>query len=178
VTDRNLEQLKIYQNNIKFVFCLCYPAKALLKENITSDRVKNTNLILDTQEIHYDSIVKTILEKDNLDELLVNVESGFIKNLITDSIASLSSYCMRTNQEDKAKQQPWYDFFRMVRNAFSHDNVWNFNTYYKSVLPLTYNGITISEDMEGKPLNFGDFNAHVAWHLLEDVKNFINKELI
>ena len=175
--NETLQELKNYQNNLKFVYLLCYPAKALLKENITTDRIKNTKLQLDNEVIDFATIVKTIEDGNLLEELLVKIEGGFLKNLVTDSLASLKAYCKSTNQTSKLESQPWWTYFRVVKNALGHDNIWNFDGYYKRLLPVTYNGITITEELEGESMSFAYFNGHLAWHLLNDVKDFINNEL-
>ena len=59
------------------------------------------------------------------------------------------------------KASPWFQFARIIRNAISHNFHFQYGTYDKSLLPVTWNGITLSQDMEGKPLTSGSLLAFV-----------------
>jgi hypothetical protein len=45
-------------------------------------------------------------------------------------------YCHETNQLDRLKAQPWFQFSRILRNCFAHDMVFNFNKDEKPLLPV------------------------------------------
>ena len=58
-------------------------------------------------------------------------------------------YCKESNQINTLKAQSWYQFWRILRNCFSHTFRFHFNSYDKSRLPVTWSDVTIDETMEG-----------------------------
>ena len=48
------------------------------------------------------------------------LKSNF-RNLLTVSWEIVGDYCKNTRQDPKLRNQPWYQFFRIIRNSLSHD---------------------------------------------------------
>ena len=76
-------------------------------------------------------------------------------------------YCHQTKQLDDLKLQPWFQFWRILRNCWSHDMVFNLNPDEKSKLPLTWSGITLDDSINGKPLTHGVCSYKKLYELLE-----------
>ena len=73
-------------------------------------------------------------------------------------------YCKTTSQESILTSQPWYQFWRMLRNCLSHDFKFTFSAYDKKKLPVTWRGVTIDLALEGKPLTHGVFEMDpIGW---------------
>ena len=64
-------------------------------------------------------------------------------------------YCHSTGQLDALKSQPWFQFWRIIRNCWSHDMSFNFNNDEKAALPVTWSGVTLDISMNGKHLTYG-----------------------
>lgn len=86
-------------------------------------------------------------------------------------------YCANTNQLDRLKSQPWFQFWRLLRNCFAHDMVFNFNPAEKALLPVTWSGVTIDLTMNGKHLTHGQCSREKLRELLEAANTFIAREL-
>lgn len=82
-------------------------------------------------------------------------------------------YCHRTNQLAILKSQPWYQFWRILRNCWSHDMTFNFNPDEKAYLPVTWSGVTIDLSMNGKPLNHGRCSREKLRELIETAQAFV-----
>jgi hypothetical protein len=95
------------------------------------------------------------------------LSSDFVLNqlhaLIRAPLGILEDYCKTYDKVDptrclwqEMRATPWFQFTRIVRNAISH----NFHFHYGSSdkLPITWNGITLSREMEGQPI------AYELWH--------------
>lgn len=86
-------------------------------------------------------------------------------------------YCNQTGQLENLKAQPWFQFWRILRNCWSHDMVFNLNPDEKSQLPLTWSGVTLDESINGKPLTQGVCSYQKLYELLETVQEYVQQEL-
>ncbi|MBL1258742.1 hypothetical protein [Methylocystis sp. Sn-Cys] len=85
--------------------------------------------------------------------------------LIRAPFGILEAYCKNYDKAHTARclwkemqGAPWFHFARIIRNAISH----NFRFYYvqkdKPLLPIVWNGITLSLEMEGQSV------VYELWH--------------
>jgi hypothetical protein len=63
------------------------------------------------------------------------------------------------SQRPMLENANWYVYAVAVRNAVSHNFRFRFRGDFRKRLPTTWNGMTITADMDGKPLEPGTF-----WH--------------
>ncbi len=108
-----------------------------------------------------------LLENDISRSLTV---ADFVLNqlhaLIRTPFALLSDYC---NDYDKAEPgaglfkqlegAEWYEFARINRNAISHNFRYEFRPRDLRVLPVTWNGLTLTTDMDGQTMRH-----ELLWH--------------
>ncbi|MGP7985668.1 hypothetical protein [Rhodoblastus sp.] len=91
------------------------------------------------------------------------LSSDFILNqlhaLIRAPFGILEDYCKAYDKAgltlclwQKMQTTSWFQFTRIVRNAISH----NFHFMYRPAdrLPIAWNGITLSREMEGQPITY------------------------
>lgn len=86
-------------------------------------------------------------------------------------------YCETTGQTNLLKAQPWYQFWRILRNCISHDFKFSFRDYDKKKLPVTWGAITIDASMEGKTLTHGIMSREQLLGFLGDVYEFVEVNL-
>lgn len=86
-------------------------------------------------------------------------------------------YCHETQQLDKLKAQPWFQLWRILRNCFSHDMVFNFSKDEKALLPVSWSGVTIDLSMNGRPLTNGQCSREKLRELLEAANSFVTQDL-
>lgn len=84
-------------------------------------------------------------------------------------------YFEEQKKTDVLKAQNWYQFWRILRNCFSHDFVFRFNAHDRKQLPVTWSGVTIDASFEGRPLTHGTMSREKLWELLTDVKTFVEQ---
>ncbi len=87
------------------------------------------------------------------------------------------SYCKDTNQGQVFSAQPWYQFWRILRNCFSHDFTFHFRDYDRKQLPVTWSGVTLDVSLEGQFITHGAFSRENILELLDEVRDFIEKDL-
>ena len=85
------------------------------------------------------------------------------------------SYFHATGQTALLKSQPWYQFWRMLRNGLSHGFVLNYNEYDQKLLPVAWGGITLDISLNGKVLTHGTLSREKLRELLEAVSSFIRQ---
>ena len=96
---------------------------------------------------------------------------------LRDLFEQIKNYCSETGQEAILQKQPWYQFWRISRNCFSHDFKFQFLDYDKKKLPFSWGGFTIEESLEGTKLTHGQFPREKLLDFLQKINIFIEKEL-
>ena len=87
------------------------------------------------------------------------------------------AYCQESDQTDRLTAQPWFQFWRIIRNCFSHDFRFQFREYDRNQLPITWSGVTLYLSLEGKPLTQGIMSRETLLAFLDEVKKFVEKDL-
>ena len=86
-------------------------------------------------------------------------------------------YCHESGQLDNLKSQPWFQFWRILRNCFAHDMLFNFNKDEKALLPVHWSGVTIDISMNGRPLTHGQCSREKLRELFEVAHSFVVKNV-
>ena len=86
-------------------------------------------------------------------------------------------YCHESGQLDKLKAQPWFQFWRILRNYFAHDMVFKFNKDEKALLPVSWSGVTIDISMNEKPLTHGQCSYEKFRELFETAHSFVKHDV-
>ena len=86
-------------------------------------------------------------------------------------------YCHRTGQLQALKSQPWFQFWRILRNCWSHDMTFNFNPDEKAVLPVTWSGVTLDISMNGRQLTYGQCSRDKLRELIETAQSYVSQHL-
>ena len=97
---------------------------------------------------------------------------------LNDVLAIVKSYCYSTGQLDKLKAQPWFNFWRVLRNYFSHDMKFNFNPAERALLPILWSGVTIELAMNGNTLTHGQCSRGKMLELLEAAQEFVRRDVV
>lgn len=99
------------------------------------------------------------------DIVKIQVTSDFVLNqlhaLIRAPFELLRAYCKdydEANREQSLipllKSTPWFEFTRLIRNAISHTFRYQFTERDKLRLPITWNGITLREELDGQAMTY------------------------
>ena len=107
------------------------------------------------------------------EELYESAHRSAIKELFT--LTKL--YCHGKGQLQALKAQPWFQFWRIIRNCWSHDMIFNFNPDERALLPVTWSGITIDLSMNGKHLTHGHCSYEKIRELIETAQTYAMQQL-
>ena len=100
--------------------------------------------------------------------------SFLTRNHLKEVFRITESYCKTHGQATMMSAEPWYPFARIVVNSLSHSFRLEFRPYDKRQLPVSYQGQTIDESMEGQPLSL---QLVVILSLVDETIDFVQNRL-
>ena len=115
--------------------------------------------------------------KEKRDKLLAEHMKSILRSFIKDTFESVKLYANKTNQFNKMKKAPWYDFTRIIRNCLAHDFRIGFWEDEKKILPVRWRDKEIKLDMDGKPLQVQIMNEAFAILLYNDIFQYVETEM-
>ncbi|MCD4784913.1 MAG: hypothetical protein K8T10_13945 [Candidatus Eremiobacteraeota bacterium] len=119
--------------------------------------------------------VSTLLRNDNDRKLqLLEFAKMGVRALIKESFEVILTYCEQTGQKNSFTNQTWYHFYRLLRNAVSHDFKFSFkpNSDY---LPAEFKDHRITSNMNNSDVTFS-YNVFVD--LFKEAINFVEVNLV
>jgi hypothetical protein len=122
-------------------------------------------------------ILPLLYDREVLKHAFVQLYDTVHRTALTDLFEMTKDYCKETGQEAVLQQQPWYQFWRILRNCFSHDFVFTFTQYDRERLPVTWDNLTLDSFREGTQLTHGEFPREKIWVFLRQIELFIEKNL-
>ncbi len=99
------------------------------------------------------------------------------RSAIKELFAITKLYCHQTGQLQALKSQPWFQFWRILRNCWSHDMTFHFSSDEKAVLPITWSGVTLDISMNGQQLTHGRCSRDKLRELIETAQDYVVKHL-
>jgi hypothetical protein len=91
----------------------------------------------------------------------------------------LHDYCEDYDKVDSAlllleemKAAPWFHYARIVRNAISHNFHFQYSKHDRKILPVTWNGITLSQEMEGQAITYESLWHKRGYELFLEMRTF------
>jgi hypothetical protein len=124
-----------------------------------------------------DGIEPLILDKKVLKMAVEQLHITILRSIVKELFEVMKGYCEASGEIDLLKSQNWYQLWRIIRNSFSHDFHFRFGQHDKKFLPISWNGIEIREDMDGKKVTTGHLSYDKVWKLINVVEIFINSKL-
>lgn len=108
-------------------------------------------------------------------ELVLNQLHASIRfpfEMLRDYCNDYDSFTGREELLPRLWSAEWYVYAWAIRNAASHNFLFNFRGAIKSRLPTTWHGITITPEMEGTPLSWNTFGARPGHALVLTMRAF------
>ncbi len=99
------------------------------------------------------------------------------RSAIKELFALTKLYCHQTGQLQALKSQPWFQFWRILRNCWSHDMTFHFSSDEKAVLPITWSDVTLDITMNGQQLTHGRCSRDKLRELIETGQSYVVKHL-
>lgn len=166
---------KVYHARI--LYLAGFVATALFLHKDTVKVIKTIKIKAGDISLNLDHLIEHLEDSSTISSFNLEFMKIFSRTISRDMYEIVKEYCQTTNQMKLFKNQPWYTFSRLIRNAMAHNQSFVFTEYDKKLLPVTWNDVTITKEMEGKYVFHEDFNYWDTWNLLNDYSVFVSNQL-
>lgn len=139
---------------------------------------RGMRMVVDGQRISDADLAEILDDPARREALSSDFVLTLLHALIRVPFELISDYCEDHDQARKEgallkcmKSQPWYKVARVLRNTVSH----NFHVdagAYRNELPLYWRTITITREMDGKPVTFEALWHRPGYELFLEMKAF------
>jgi hypothetical protein len=163
-----LAQLENAKNN----YILGHAALSLFAEPQVYPLLERQSASFGTYTITFDQVARLLRVPSDRDIALKEFLTMLLRALIKETFELLRDYSAATGQTPILKSQGWYQFARLIRNCISHNFMFEFSTYDKTLLPVTWGGRTIEPAMDRQFLPLSFFGYIEAWELFATFKSF------
>lgn len=138
------------------------------------------NTVVDASSQNLAGFQKTLSLLADQPKLLHSVNQLYLTILsatITETLDLTRDYCRSTGQTRILKAQPWFQVFRICRNALNHNFMIEFTKEDRTMLPVEWNGVRIDASLENRQLSLGILPLDKAMEWLEELERFISTDL-
>jgi hypothetical protein len=142
---------------------------------------KSLSMTIAGRTITFSDIAAELKDSDRRDMISSQFLLNHLHSLIRLPFELLKDYCEDFDNSanpkqsvlmDKLKNMPWYQYTRLVRNAVSHNFRFAFSQSDKSKLSVTWNGITIDRNCDGKAITHETLWHRRGYELFLEMKEF------
>jgi hypothetical protein len=144
-----------------------------------SEQARGIHMVFHHKVVPFADLAEMLEQQSSRETLSSNFLLNQLYALIRAPFEIVCDYCEDYDKvvgdlrlSNQMKASTWFHFARIVRNAISHNFHFQYGKYDKSLLPVTWNGITLSQDMEGKPLTSGSLWHKTGYELFLEMRNF------
>lgn len=138
------------------------------------------SLISDHQEARF-GYIKYLFDDDGLlGHSLNEFKKSVLRSCINDTYELLKDY-IGNNKDKKCilNNISCYQFLYIFRNAFSHSCKFKFNGYEKNMLPVMWNGLSITIEMDGHDIPMDGYLTRIhILELLDDIAQIVADDVI
>jgi len=164
-----ISQLENAKNN----YILGLAAISLFAENQSHNHLEKSSATFGKYKVPFGKVANLLRSAKDRDIAIKEFIKSQLRTLIKESFELIKNYCKITRQDSKFENESWYQFARIIRNCLSHNFYFEFRNYDKSLLPLSWRGLTITLAMDGKPLKLKFFGYVQTWELFQEFQNFV-----
>lgn len=140
-----------------------------------SEEARSLKMVVCGRHLSFADLADMLEQQPSRDALSSDFLLNQLHALIRAPFEILSDYCEDYDKLDptrlllkEMKGTPWYEVARTIRNTISH----NFLVSYKKATPLTWNGITISQEMDGKVIAYESLWHKPGYELFLEMRKF------
>lgn len=124
-------------------------------------------------------IAERLSDSNDREDLINEYEKSLKRTLLREGHEIILAYCEVSNQFSKYKDEPWFQFARIIRNVVSHKDggilkEWPKDLTKKSITTVSWRTRTLDTSMIGK---FVEFTPYEAIQLFDDQKTFAETKL-
>lgn len=168
-----ISQLENAKNN----YILGLAAISLFSNEKVYPVLEDSHAKFGTYTVEFNQVKKLLMKPADRNIAVKEFLTSQIRVLIKESFELIKNYCDETKQDSKFKKEQWYQFARMIRNCLSHNFKFEFRSYDKGLLPVTWKSRTIDASMDGNHLGLNFFGYVETWELFTEYQTFVDTKL-
>jgi hypothetical protein len=96
------------------------------------------------------------------------------RNSIKEAFETVKAFADQNNLMNELRGQEWFRYARIIRNAISHNLHFEFDKYDLKAMPITWNGITISESLDKTEMQEDVLDYETTVLLILAMRDFVN----
>ncbi|MDZ7789190.1 MAG: hypothetical protein U5L08_01585 [Xanthomonadales bacterium] len=165
-----LRLLGIFDTKLNHI-TLCYASLVLWAYPDTPDYFEQIHAATVGDKNYFPNVSNLVNNAQRLKIATDELYSSAHRSAIKDLFPLLKKYCHDTGQMELLKDQAWFDFWWVLRNCWSHDMTFNFNPAEKKRLPIRWLDVSVTEEMNGRPLTHGQCSYEHLRLLVETARS-------
>lgn len=168
-----LSQLENVKNN----YILGLASVSVLSESFAANHLRQSHCTFGAYVVDFQQVAELLESRPDREIALKEFTTMLIRGLLKESFETVRAYAKSNRQSAKLKAQPWFQFFRLIRNCVSHNFHFEFTDDDVKLLPVSWRGVTIEKDMQSKPLEIAFLGYDGVWDLFSELVQFANDQL-
>jgi hypothetical protein len=163
-----LSQLENAKNN----YILGLAALSLFASKEIYPILEKYNCSFGSYSLKFDQVNNLLRNPSDRDIAAKEFMKMLLRALIKETFELIKNYCDSSNQISVLTAQLFYQFARMIRNCLSHNFIFLFNRYDRTLLPVNWKGKNITSAMDGTYLELSFFGYVETWELFAEMQIF------
>lgn len=170
-----MNKIELYNaiKNLQHNFIIGHAALLLLESPDMRKELDGFYLVFGEERRSFNQVYA---DSNALDMALSEFVRASTRSIIRETWEIIWAYCKKEEALTKLiKREFWFHYFRIIRDALSHNYKIKINPRDEKLLPIRWNGLEITKDMDGKEILFqdeiGEYNN--IWKFLLEVETFV-----
>jgi hypothetical protein len=168
-----LSQLENVKNN----YILGLASVSVLSESFAANHLRQSHCTFGAYVVDFQQVAELLESRPDREIALKEFTLMLMRGILKESFEVVRAYAEANQQYAKMQAQPWFHFFRLIRNCVSHNFHFEFTKSDKKQLPISWRGRTIEESLDDKPLEIAFLGYDGMWDLFSELVSFSNDQL-
>ncbi len=126
-----------------------------------------------TLEVDLQGVVRLLKDDSARKLVLGELLKLLLRSTASEGFERVEAYCQAKSQMDALRKKPWYLFAKLVRNSARHSLMVKIQSEKdKALLPVSWDGRTISVSMFDKRLPQGFIDTNFLWEIFKEMRAF------
>ena len=161
-------RLMAVQNN----YVLGLASIALLSADEVMPFLRTQSASFGQYSVTFDQVAEILAKPAAREESIKQFLIMLMCSMTKDTFELTRHHCKAAGRLQEMQAQPWYQFARLVRNCIAHNFLFEFTSYDRTVLPVTWKGCTLTAVMDQQELPLAVFGYVQAWELFAEFRAF------
>lgn len=171
------DELHSQIQNVKNNYILGLSAISVLTEPFAPEHLKNSHCTFGEYIVDFNQVANLLANGSDRSIALKEFATMLIRGLLKESYEIVRAYTKSSQQGAKFRAQPWFQFFRLIRNCVSHNFHFEFSDSDKDLLPVTWRGRVIDDTFDRQPLEISFLGYDGVWALFSELMQFVDEQL-